>query len=436
MNIYITLEIKKRELQSKLLLSLEAANRGHEVYLGRMMENLKKGEFYPGLVHLKSITPSKNRINQMLDLKKKGFKITSLDEEHGYIDENDNYVNQRYSSNTLDIVDKIFTCGVFDFKNIKKKFPKYFSKIINSGNPRFDFWRNDFKKFYKNIDYIKYNNFILVSSNFEYVCTYKTLSDDLKFLKKAGYFKRGETKDNIIFRAKQSKKLFKQFVKLIKKINFKFKNIKIIIRPHPTDNPKKWKNYFLNNNNIEVIEHGFLSDWISKSKCIIHAGCTSGLEAAARNITCFSYNPNNLKNGSKISDNLSIKIKNENQAIKLLEEVFNKNKRLKLKNNKKIVTSRVRNITKNFAYKEIIKSWEKFNSSELSKKNNLFFIKFKFIFKKIMKDIFKLNYHNHKFENFKRSEIYEFLSRINRIKPEFKKIKFEIIKPDLIRLYK
>ena len=35
----------------------------------------------------------------MLDLKK-GFKITSLDEEHGYIDENDNYVSKRYSSNT------------------------------------------------------------------------------------------------------------------------------------------------------------------------------------------------------------------------------------------------------------------------------------------------------------------------------------------------
>ena len=60
------------------------------------------------LLHLKSITPSKNRINQILDLKK-GFKITSLDEEHGYIDENDNYVSKRYSSNTLDIVDKIFT---------------------------------------------------------------------------------------------------------------------------------------------------------------------------------------------------------------------------------------------------------------------------------------------------------------------------------------
>ena len=128
MNIYITLEIKKRELQSKLLLSLEAVNRGHEVYLGRVIENLRRGEFCPGLVHLKSITPSNNRINQMLDLKKKGFKITSLDEEHGYIDENDNYVSQRYSSNTLDIVDKIFTCGVFDFKNIKKKISKIFFK--------------------------------------------------------------------------------------------------------------------------------------------------------------------------------------------------------------------------------------------------------------------------------------------------------------------
>ena len=40
-------------------------------------------------------------------------------------------------------------------------------------------------------------------------------------------------------------------------------------------------------------------------------------------------------------------------SYRLLEEVFNKNKRLKLKNNKKIVISRVRNITKNFAYKEI-----------------------------------------------------------------------------------
>ena len=128
MNIYITLEIKKRELQSKLLLSLEAANRGHEVYLGRMMENLKKGEFYPGLVHLKSITPSKNRINQMLDLKKNDFKINSLFEEHGKNEEKDKDGNQRYSYNTHYIVDKIFTCGVFDFKNIKKNFQNIFQK--------------------------------------------------------------------------------------------------------------------------------------------------------------------------------------------------------------------------------------------------------------------------------------------------------------------
>ena len=120
----------------------------------------------------------------------------------------------------------------------------------------------------------------------------------------------------------------------------------------------------------------------------------------------------------------------------MLEEVFNKNKRLKLKNNKKIVISRVRNITKNFAYKEIIKSWEKFNSSDLSKKNNLFLIKLKFMFKKIVKDALGLNYHNHKFEDFKKSEIYEFLDRVIKIKPEFENIKFEIIKPDIIRLYK
>ena len=194
MNIYITIEIKKRELQSKLLLALESALRGHDVYLGRVMHHMQSEILKPGLLHLKSITPSKNRITEMNNLKKKGFLFTSLDEEHGYIDDKPGYVDERYSEKTLDLVDKVFSCGNFDYNNIKKKFPKFSKKIIKTGNPRFDFWRNDFKNFFKDINYIKYRNYLLVSCNFEYVCTYKTLTEDLRFLEKAGYFERGLSK--------------------------------------------------------------------------------------------------------------------------------------------------------------------------------------------------------------------------------------------------
>ena len=49
MNIYILLEIQKRELYSKILLSLEAAEKGNTVYLGKLTPFLKKDLFKPGI---------------------------------------------------------------------------------------------------------------------------------------------------------------------------------------------------------------------------------------------------------------------------------------------------------------------------------------------------------------------------------------------------
>ena len=84
MNIYITFELKQRELLSKLFLALEAASRGNEVFLGRINTYLERGFFKPGLIHFKSITPGESRIRQLENYKKKGFKTTSLDEENGF----------------------------------------------------------------------------------------------------------------------------------------------------------------------------------------------------------------------------------------------------------------------------------------------------------------------------------------------------------------
>ena len=93
MNIYILLEIQKRELYSKILLSLEAAEKGNTVYLGKLTPFLKKDLFKPGIVHFKSITPGIDRVSEMKYLKKKNFLLTSLDEEHGIINNNKDYIN-------------------------------------------------------------------------------------------------------------------------------------------------------------------------------------------------------------------------------------------------------------------------------------------------------------------------------------------------------
>ena len=67
MNIYLSLEVAARELDSKLLLAVLAASKGHEVVIssfGQILNALKTRIIKPGIVHTKSLTPSKKKIEK------------------------------------------------------------------------------------------------------------------------------------------------------------------------------------------------------------------------------------------------------------------------------------------------------------------------------------------------------------------------------------
>ena len=149
MNLYLHMEILEREFLPKLLIAMESASRGMNVYLGRLKPYLMRDFFSPGIILDKSIAPSPNRIKDMEYCKKRNFIYTSLDEEVGLIDTNDNYLKERYSNQTLELVENVFCWGKFDYNNLCKKFKKYKKKFIISGNPRLDFWRQDLNFFFE-----------------------------------------------------------------------------------------------------------------------------------------------------------------------------------------------------------------------------------------------------------------------------------------------
>ena len=67
-----------KETLSKILLSLEAANKGHDVYLGRINPLLNNNLLNPKIVHFKSITPGfQDTRNEKFEKKK--FLFTTLD---------------------------------------------------------------------------------------------------------------------------------------------------------------------------------------------------------------------------------------------------------------------------------------------------------------------------------------------------------------------
>ncbi len=436
MNIYIFIEIKRRELSSRFLLALEAASRGHDVFLGDLSPYFKRNLFKPGVIHHKSITPKNERINELKRLKKKSFLFTSQDEESGHINDHPKeYIEARYGERSLKLVEKIFTWGKFDYDNLIKRYPRYKNKFSNTGNPRVDFWKKENQIFFdKKI--INLKNYFLISSNFETICSYRNLPNTIHWLRELSYFKRGWDEEKIIDRATKEQLIFRDFVKFIKILSSKFPRKKIVFRPHPIEKESDWKKIFYDYKNIIVNNSNEIGHWITNSSLVIHNGCTGGLEASLRNKKVIAFSPKGLNIGHKFPNKVSFTYKNINDAIKAVQILENKNKVISFINKKNEVSNRLQNYFNKNAYISIVDEWEKISNSNLNQKNNLNKLRLLTNFLKVKLKLKNYKNLDNKFSDFNKIEVDSLIKSLSKINRNFKKLNVEILSGKLIRISK
>jgi len=434
MHLYIIIEILEREFLSKLLIAMESASKGIKVHMGRLKSYIDRDFFVPGIVLIKSITPSPQKINRLIEYKKKKFIITSLDEEVGLVNlDAKMYVKLRYSNKTVNLADKIFTWGKFDYDNLVKNFKKHKNKFVLSGNPRIDFWRKDFKFFYKKKKFI-YKDYILFSFNFIKLSKKET-EEKLKILKKTNYDKRGYTKTFFKRRLKDMSRMIEEYSKLISALS-KENNSTIIVRPHPAD---KIKNYdFLKKySNVKVIKKGSISEWIYHAKIVIHSGCTGGLEASVRGRPTISFIPFKSTHSHPYCDKFSIKVKNIKQCLDIIKKIDNnkiKNKKPNLKNFK----SRAYNI-ESFkpGYKIIADELLKLMKiKKFKKSNNDLFLKLRFKVRELRTKILNYKYGNEKFSTFDKKETLQIFEILKEQNPKYHNLSIDFLRKDIIYIKK
>jgi len=433
MNLYIEIEVYNREFHSKLLVAMEGASRGMDVYFGRVKKYVMRDFFFPGLILDKSITPSPQRLMEMETCKKKNFIYTSLDEESGLINNNNNYLKLRYSNEVLKLVSKVFCWGKWDFNNLNKRFNKYKKKFILSGNPRIDFWRKDFDDFYKKRK-LKHNNYILFSLNF--VLTSKSkIKEHIKFYEQYKYLDRGLKIEKMIKYFHDGNRMYKKFSKLIT-VLAKKTDSQIIVRPHPND-PIKNHDYLKKYKNISVIKKGTISEWIHNAKIVVHSGCTGGLESSVRGCPTISYNPFNSSHGHKFAELYSKKTRNLNECIKLIEKIT-KNELKKKKHNFKYIKHRAHNLfSKKTAFKIIVDEFIKLQKIiKIKKKNNHLALKFRFKIRDIRTKILNYKYGNIKFSTFEKDETRKIFEIFKELNPNYKDLSIDFIKKDIIHIKK
>ena len=303
--IYLPIEVKSRELITKLFFIANNINEDFIFFIGdKMATKNATSSLGKGVYFYKSInwydTPHINRI------KNKGNIYISLDEEGGVTQSNKSnflsILNRRSSEKNVSLVDKIFTWGNFDYTGWRIKYKKYKTKIVMTGSLRFDLWRkNVYSKIFKEeILYLKkYSPYIFIPSTF--INSKEWLKKEILHEMKMN---KGNSKEPVDFlkrRIKQSEDSYKSYlgyVEMIKKLSVKFPKKNIIIKPHPKENIMDWEKKLNIKNKYSniIVDNNFdLTPYIAASESVIFTETIAGMQSAIMGKKTISYNIKNVK---------------------------------------------------------------------------------------------------------------------------------------------
>jgi surface carbohydrate biosynthesis protein len=288
---YFDVEIKKRELLSRLTIAALLAERGHHVFIGRYININSMKKIIPKATIVKKSVRF-NNINLLNDLINSGYKILNMEEEGVLIGSLSEYIGVNMPPNVVKLPDRHLLWGDKQAEYLKNLYPEIKDNFFKVGNPRLHLWKNRYFGFYDTLaDDIKkeFGEFVLMSSNFAYYTNRRHVKEMVTI---TGFLEKQKNQQFYEEYYKVVEFLFKEFVKAAKKISLK--GVKVVFRPHPSDSISKIQEYFSGYDNIVVSSDHDVAPWILASKAVIHNCCTVGLEAAFMKKNTIAYTPNSV----------------------------------------------------------------------------------------------------------------------------------------------
>ncbi len=252
---------------------------------------------------------------------------------------------------------------IIDDKNILSKIQVYFSwgsklakyliessifsdqQIVVSGSPRFDFYSQDFLKFHRPLK-IFFNNenpIILINCNFPIANPkFQTKEQEKLFLVNVLKFPISQVEQMIMYQ----EKALNEFIDLTKKLSIFFPDLNFLIRPHPFECEIQYQSKLTNFSNVFISKEGPVINQILTSKCIIHRGCSTALEAQLMGKPAISVRWVEMHSEQPLPESVSLKVDNFNELTKLIHSILQN----EVVNDKEIL-SNLRNIETDWFYK-------------------------------------------------------------------------------------
>ncbi|MDB9739501.1 hypothetical protein OAB10_04285 [Candidatus Pelagibacter sp.] len=328
--LYLLIEIQKRELDSKILLALEALNNGYKVAISkksRLFEKLHIIE--PGIIFLKSFGIKYNiHLDNIIN---NGHKITGIDEEGLQVIRKSALVEDRFSNKCLEHLSLLFAWGdyakkIYNSYALKQKINL---KITSCGHPRMDLIKKPLINFYlKKAKRIKkeYGNYILIASQFP---RYNSMGQDYnktsKLRKSISQYKKGSLYNTAYL---IQKKNFYEYEKLYLFLKKRFPKKRFLLLPHPAEDLSYYEQFKEKNSNINVINDiESIIPYIMSCETLIAMNCTTSIESFILGKISINHIPaKNAKYEFKLPKLLSLNSKSLKNIENILKKKTYKNK--------------------------------------------------------------------------------------------------------------
>ena len=347
--IYLLLEIKKRELDSRCYFAIKACLQGYSVIITKKESFYRNKNFLKsGYVFLKSYGP--NYFGEIRKIKKLGHLICAMDEEGIMYFSAEDYKKKNIFEKNLDYIDYIFTWGNDDYKLVTNALKKFKEKIFKTGSPRIDILKKpvngiyheeakEIKKQHK--QFFLFNTFFTKTNHFFTTDPFGHKNNYGESLLGLGFSKDSIVYKNGVQMEKLQKDTLKEAILFVEKFAAKFKNKKLIIRPHPSENHKIWHDLSNKFENVETIyDQKSACSWILASEFAISSNCTTSVEAFILGKLNYNFKPyTNERVEFKLPKITGINVSSTEEMIKKIENFnnFNNDNDIFKKNRDKIL---------------------------------------------------------------------------------------------------
>ena len=281
--VYIPVEKKNRELQSKLLVSLGLVECGVEVVIGFQKAVFAVASMAPpGVIFFKGL--NKVQHNYMTVMARANHAAVAIDEESLATADPKHLMLNCYSDIAGSAI-KVLCQGEVQRRalvDIRGLAP---DQLVVTGNPRIDLLRPPFTDMISStVEEIRreHGQFILINTDYGSINGATMNLDGFReMLVKVGYVDptSPENLELMEDRVNHDRNAMASVEAFILAMHKRAPGLKLMLRPHPTESDTIWRELAERVGNLTVITESRAPEWILAADCMVQTGCTTGVEA-------------------------------------------------------------------------------------------------------------------------------------------------------------